>query len=32
MQDGGRGGLVICVQVRDEPITVGLHVSHKVMG
>lgn len=28
----GRGGLVICVQVRDEPISTRLHVSHRVMG
>lgn len=32
----GRGeevrGLAICVQVRDEPISTRLHVSHIVMG
>lgn len=31
MQEEG-GGLAICVQVRDEPISTRLHVSHKVMG
>lgn len=32
MQEGGEGGLAICVQVRDEPIRTRLHVSHRVMG
>lgn len=27
-----KGGLAICVQVRDEPIRTRLHVSHRVMG
>lgn len=28
----GRGGLAICVQVRFEPISTRLYVSHRVMG